>query len=59
MAKQEYAKQTEADAELHRKIAVEREQAKYQKHHDMCSDITDQIVEYSVKFAEYRELTEK
>ena len=59
LAKLEYMEQTKADQELHNQITQQLEQEQYQKHHDMCEEIIDQVVDYSCKVAEYRELTEK
>ncbi|ESO92609.1 hypothetical protein LOTGIDRAFT_120497 [Lottia gigantea] len=57
LAKEEYEEQIKKDKELHDQIAAERATSKYQKHYDMCSDVVDQIVDFSCKVAEYRELT--
>ncbi|XP_052777050.1 sperm flagellar protein 2-like isoform X2 [Mya arenaria] len=57
LAKQEYEEQTQMDKELHDKIAAERAEAKYRRHYEMCQGVVDQIVDFSGKVAEYRELT--
>lgn len=59
LAKQEYEEQTRKDKELHDKIAAERAEAKYRKHYEMCQGVIDQIVDFTCKVAEYRELTNK
>ena len=59
LAKLEYEEQTKKDKELHDQIAAERAEAKYRKHYDMCYEIVLQMVDFTSKVAEYRELTEK
>ena len=59
LAKQEYEEQTRKDKELHDKIAAERAEAKYRKHYEMCQGVVDQIVDFTCKVTEYRELTNK
>lgn len=57
LAKIEYQEQTEKDRELHNKIMAERAEEKYRKHYDYCADILNDIIDFSCKVAEYRELT--
>ncbi|KAK6179274.1 hypothetical protein SNE40_011674 [Patella caerulea] len=57
LSREEYEEQIKKDKELHDKIAAERTEAKYKKHYDMCSEVVDQIVDFTCKVAEYRELT--
>ncbi|XP_060552949.1 sperm flagellar protein 2-like isoform X2 [Ruditapes philippinarum] len=59
LSKQEYEEQTRKDKELHDKIAAERAEAKYRKHYEMCQGVVDQIVDFTCKVTEYRELTNK
>ena len=59
MAKLEYIEQTQKDLELHEQIMKERTEQRYQKHYDMCSDVLSDVVDFSTKVAEYRELTSK
>lgn len=59
MAKLEYIEQTKNDLDLHNKIMAERAEQRYKKHYDMSSDILSDIVDFSTKVAEYRELTNK
>ncbi|XP_053393746.1 sperm flagellar protein 2-like isoform X2 [Mercenaria mercenaria] len=59
LAKQEYEEQTKKDKALHDKIAAERAEAKYRKHYEMCQGVVDQIVDFTCKVTEYRELTNK
>lgn len=59
LAKLEYEEQTRKDKELHDKIAAERAEAKYRKHYEICQDVVGQILDFSGKVAEYRELTNK
>lgn len=58
MAKYEYLEQTKKDKEFHDLIAADRAEAKYKKHYEICSDVVNQIFEFSCKVAEYRELTD-
>ena len=59
LAKKEYLEQTMKDKELHDRIAAERAENKYRKRYNSCFDVLDQIVDFSCKVAEYRELTNK
>ena len=59
LAKLEYIEQTKKDQELHDKITAERAEAKYKKHYEMCSEIMDNMVDFTTKIGEYRELTNK
>ena len=58
MAKYEYLEQTKKDKEFHDLIAADRAEAKYKKHYELCSEVVNQIFEFSCKVAEYRELTD-
>ncbi len=58
MAKLEYLEQAKKDKEFHDLIAAERAEAKYKKHYEICSEIVNQIFDFSSKVAEYRELTD-
>ena len=59
LAKEQYEQQALMDKELHDKIAAERAENKYRKHYDMCMGVVGQIVDFTCKVAEYRELTNK
>lgn len=59
LAKLEYAEQTLKDQELHNQIVAERAETKYRKRYDMCMDIINQVVDFTCKVGEYRELTNK
>ncbi|XP_013409132.1 sperm flagellar protein 2 isoform X2 [Lingula anatina] len=59
LAKLEYIEQTRADRELHDKIMAERAEARYRKHYEMCSEVLSQVVDFSTKIGEYRELTNR
>lgn len=59
LAKKEYEDQTRKDKELHDRIAAERAEEKYRKHYEMSQGVVDQIIDFSCKVAEYRELTNK
>lgn len=59
LAKLEYEEQTKKDQELHDKIAAERAEARYTKHYESCNEVVNQLVDFTCKVAEYRELTEK
>jgi hypothetical protein len=58
LAKLEYLEQAKKDKECHDLIAAERAEAKYKKHYEICNEIVNQIVDFSCKVAEYRELTD-
>ncbi|NXA94808.1 SPEF2 protein, partial [Melanocharis versteri] len=45
------------EREHHKKIAVERAQARYKKHYSICWEMIDQIIDLSTKVGEYRHLT--
>ena len=59
LAKLEYIEQTQKDQELHHRIMAEKAQARYRKHYDMCGNVLSDVVDFSTKVAEYRELTNK
>jgi hypothetical protein len=59
LAKLDYEEQTSKDKELHDQIAAERTEAKYQKHYDACMEVVGDMVNFTCKVAEYRELTEE
>lgn len=58
-ARIEYAEETRKAQELHDKIKAEIAEAKYNKHYNICWEVLSQIVDFSCKIGEYRELTEK
>ncbi|NXD86651.1 SPEF2 protein, partial [Halcyon senegalensis] len=45
------------ERERHKKISVERAQARYKKHYSICWEVIDQIIDLSTKVGEYRLLT--
>uniref|UniRef100_A0A8C4MCC8 Sperm flagellar 2 n=1 Tax=Equus asinus asinus TaxID=83772 RepID=A0A8C4MCC8_EQUAS len=57
LAKIDFEEQALREKEVHEQIAVERAQARYQKHYSMCAEILDQILDLSTKVADYRMLT--
>ena len=59
LAREQYEEQAKKDKELHDRIAAERAENKYRKHYDMCMGVVNQIVDFTGKVAEYRELTNK
>lgn len=59
LAKIEYEDQIRKDQELHDKIAAERTAEKYKKHYEMNMEVVNQVVDFSCKVAEYRDLTNK
>jgi hypothetical protein len=59
LAKIEYAEQIRKDQELHNQIMAERAQQTYRKHYDLCADILGDIVDFTCKVGEYRELTNR
>ncbi|KAM5330010.1 sperm flagellar protein 2 [Glossophaga mutica] len=56
-AKLDFEEQAAREREIHEQIAVERAQARYQKHYIICASILDQILDLSTKVADYRMLT--
>lgn len=58
-AKIDFEEQALRDKEIHEQIAIERAQARYQKHYSICAEILDQILDLSTKVADYRLLTNK
>jgi len=58
LAKYEYLEQAKKDKEFHDLIAADRAEAKYKKHYEICSEVVNQIFEFSCKVADYRELTD-
>ncbi|XP_074612593.1 sperm flagellar protein 2-like [Acropora palmata] len=58
-ARIEYAEETRKAQELQDKIKAEIAEAKYNKHYGICWEILSQIVDFSCKVGEYRELTEE
>ena len=59
LAKLEYLEQTKKDRELHDQIMAERAEERYKKHYDMCNDVLLDIVDFTTKVGEYRELTNR
>ncbi|NXJ69544.1 SPEF2 protein, partial [Rostratula benghalensis] len=60
LAKQEkidYEEQIIREREHHKKLAVERAQARYKKHYSICWEVIDQIIDLATKVGEYRLLT--
>nr|BDX35567.1 sperm flagella 2 protein [Bos taurus] len=56
-AKIDFEEQAIRDKEIHEQIAIERAQARYEKHYSICAEILDQILDLSTKVADYRLLT--
>ncbi|XP_076973076.1 sperm flagellar protein 2 isoform X4 [Tamandua tetradactyla] len=56
-AKIDFEEQALREKEVHEKIAVERAQARYEKHYSICAEILDHILDLSTKVADYRMLT--
>ncbi|XP_069483223.1 sperm flagellar protein 2 isoform X2 [Ambystoma mexicanum] len=56
-AKIDSEEQAQREKELHDKLAAERAEARYKKHHLMCQEILDQIIDMVTKVGEYRILT--
>lgn len=59
LAKLEYQEQTNRDQELHNQIMAQRAEERYHKHYDMCGEVLGDLVDFSTKVAEYRELTNR
>ncbi|XP_065069955.1 sperm flagellar protein 2-like [Rhopilema esculentum] len=58
-AKIEYEQDVNHNIEVHSAIVAEKAKAKYAKRYNICKDILFNIVDFSCKVGEYRELTEK
>uniref|UniRef100_A0A4W2FAF1 Sperm flagellar 2 n=1 Tax=Bos indicus x Bos taurus TaxID=30522 RepID=A0A4W2FAF1_BOBOX len=56
-AKIDFEEQALRDKEIHEQIAIERAQARYEKHYSICAEILGQILDLSTKVADYRLLT--
>ncbi|XP_076462790.1 sperm flagellar protein 2-like isoform X2 [Babylonia areolata] len=56
--KEERKEELQHEQELHDRIAAERAELRYRRHYDSCYDIVAQVVDFSCKVAEYRQLTE-
>ncbi|XP_042638516.1 sperm flagellar protein 2 [Orycteropus afer afer] len=56
-AKIDFEEQALREKAVHEQIAVERAQARYQKHYSLCAEILDHILDLSTKVADYRMLT--
>uniref|UniRef100_G3UIR3 Sperm flagellar 2 n=1 Tax=Loxodonta africana TaxID=9785 RepID=G3UIR3_LOXAF len=56
-AKIDFEEQALREKAIHEQIAVERAQARYQKHYSLCAEILDHILDLSTKVADYRMLT--
>lgn len=58
-AKMNSEEQAQREKEVHDQIAMERAQARYEKHYALCAEILNQILDLSTKIADYRMLTNK
>ncbi|CAB4023642.1 Hypothetical predicted protein, partial [Paramuricea clavata] len=58
LAQIEYRDQIQKAEDERRELLEERRKAKYEKHYDICQQILSDIVDFSCKIGEYRELTE-
>ncbi|XP_012662505.1 sperm flagellar protein 2 [Otolemur garnettii] len=56
-AKVDFEEQILREKKVHEQIAVERAQARFKKHYSICTEIMDQILDFSTKVADYRMLT--
>ncbi|XP_053454848.1 sperm flagellar protein 2 [Nycticebus coucang] len=56
-AKIDFEEQILREKKVHEQIAVERAQARFKKHYSICTEIMDQILDFSTKVADYRMLT--
>ncbi|XP_066936728.1 sperm flagellar protein 2-like isoform X2 [Clytia hemisphaerica] len=59
LARLEYEEEVRKNKEIHNAIAAERARKKYEKHFAICKEILLDIVDFSCKVGEYREITEK
>jgi len=58
-ARVDYEREIQHNTELHQAIVAEKAQQKYEKHYNLCKDILLNMVDFTCKVGEYRELTEK
>ncbi|CAF1530218.1 unnamed protein product, partial [Didymodactylos carnosus] len=58
LARIEYAEQVRKDKELHDIIASDKAEAQHQENFQVCTEITWQLVDFSLKVSEYRQLCE-
>ncbi|XP_051038489.1 sperm flagellar protein 2 [Phodopus roborovskii] len=56
-AKIDFKEQNLREKEIHEKMAMERAQARFEKHYGICGEILDQILDLCTKVADYRLLT--
>jgi hypothetical protein len=54
----EYTDQAKKDKELHDIIAAERAAARYKENYELCKNIINQIIDFTCKVGEYRNLTD-
>ena len=59
LARLSYEEQTKRDREQHDKIMGERAEERYRKHYSMCAEILGDMLDFSSKVTEYRELTNR
>ncbi len=59
LARLEYIEQTQKDQELHNQIMAQRAEERYHKHYQQCGEVLGDILDFSTKIAEYRELTNR
>eukprot|EP00794_Sanderia_malayensis_P007710 gene7710-8548_t len=58
-AKHEYDNEVKENIKLHNTIVAEKAKQKYAKRYNICRDMLLEIVDFSCKVGEYRELTDK
>ncbi|CAF1170591.1 unnamed protein product [Rotaria sp. Silwood1] len=58
LARLEYAEQVRKDKELHDILQAEKAEAKHKENVEFCTRITWQLVDFTLKIGEYRQLTE-
>lgn len=55
--KMEYSNQTRKDRQLHDRLTAEAAQSRYSRHYGHCAVILRDMVDFALRAAEYRELT--
>jgi hypothetical protein len=58
LARLEYLDQARKDKELHDIIAAQRAEARYIENYELCKGIVNQIIDFTCKVGEYRNLTD-
>ena len=57
--RQEYEEETRRELKLHECIMSKRRSSQYEKNYALCHHVLNSFIDFAVKIAEYREITEK